>query len=253
MLEINALTAGYPGRPVLDGISFTAEPGQITAILGPNGCGKTTLLKALCGIVPIQRGQILLEGTSLTELPRNKRAQKIAYLPQSRQVPRINAGALVLHGRFPYLRYPRQYSASDIALARSAMESLDIAGLWDTPLEQLSGGQRQKVYIAMALTQDTPVILLDEPMVYLDIRHQLQLLTLTRELADRGKTVVTVLHDLPQALTRADKLLLLRSGRLLAQGTPEAVFQSGSLSTAFGVTVQRHPTPKGWHYYWEDA
>lgn len=251
MVNVQNLTAGYPGKTVLRDVSFSAREGQVTVILGPNGSGKSTLLKALCGILP-SAGSLQLDELPLGDLTRQELARKIAYLPQSRDVPEITAGRLVLHGRFPYLSYPRHYRQQDYEAAREAMEAMGIAGLAETPLARLSGGQRQKVYIAMALAQDTPVILLDEPTSFLDAAHQLQLLAQARALAARGKTVILVIHDLSHAMTAGDHLVLLQEGRIAAEGAPEAVYGSGKIEEAFGIRLCRFPTEKGWRYYCEE-
>ena len=248
MLEIRDLSAGYPGKPVLNNISLTLAEASVTAIVGPNGCGKSTLLKALAGILPAS-GSASLDGRDLLALPPRELAKKVAFLPQSRPVPEISVKNLVLHGRFPYLSYPRRYRQEDQAMAQAAMEKLGVADLADRSLNSLSGGQRQKVYIAMALAQDTPVVLLDEPNSFLDISHQLQLMDLAKLLAAEGKTVVPVLHDLSLALEWADSIAVFREGSCLLQGSPEDVFHSGSLDDAFGVRVQRMHTPYGWKYY----
>ena len=189
MLEIQNLTVGYGGEPVLEDISLAIPRGKVTVIAGPNGCGKSTLLKAIAGILPA-KGSIRLGGQELLTLSPRDLAQRIAYLPQNRQVPEITAKRLVLHGRFPYLSYPRRYSRRDEEIARQAMEALGIWDLADRNLAGLSGGQRQKVYIAMALAQDTPVVLLDEPNTFLDIAHQMQMMEQAKLLASEGKTVV---------------------------------------------------------------
>ena len=248
MIETRNLRAGYGGREILHGLTLTAEPGEVLALVGPNGCGKSTLLKALVGIVPSE-GEIHVDGKPVAQLPGNLLARHLSYLPQGKSVPDITAGRLVLHGRFPYLNYPRRYGPGDVAIARQAMEKLDIAGLWDTPVAALSGGMRQKVYIAMALAQGTENLLLDEPTTYLDIGHQLRLLGLTRELAREGRTLVMVLHDLPQALEYADRLAVMDSGQLLDTGTPEEIFARGSLRKAFGVTLNRFRAGDRWRYY----
>lgn len=253
MLEVRNLNFGYDGEPVLQNVSLTAQAGEITVIVGPNGCGKTTLLKALMGIHSPDSGQVLLDGENLGVLPPRELARRIACLPQNRQVPEITAGRLVLHGRFPYLSYPRHYRREDLAMARKAMETMGIADLEDRMLDTLSGGQRQKVYIAMALAQDTPVILMDEPTNFLDVAHQMQLIREARFLADAGKTVVLVLHDLSMALKTADNLAVLSRGQVLAHGSPEAVYASGSLEKAFGVCVSRIQTPDGWQYYYREG
>lgn len=249
MLEISNLSAGYPGNPVLDNISLTFTKGTVTVVAGPNGCGKSTLLKAMAGILPSQ-GQVLLEGETLCALSSRQRAQRVAFLPQSRQVPEITVRRLVLHGRFPYLSYPRQYGPADHAAAQNAMEALDLSDLADRSLASLSGGQRQKAYIAMALAQDTDVVLLDEPTTFLDIAHQLQLMGLAKSLAAKGKTVILVLHDLTLALEHADALVVMENGRMISAGTAEAVFQSGCLMPVFGVEVGRTQIDGHWKYFY---
>lgn len=248
MLEIRNLTAGYPGHPVLSGVCLTIPTGKVTAIIGPNGCGKSTFLKALAGILP-STGTLLLDGQNLTSLSPQERAKRIAYLPQNRPVPEITAERLVLHGRFPYLSYPRRYRPEDQAMARAAMEAMDITDLAQRSLPTLSGGQRQKVYIAMALAQDTPLILLDEPTTYLDIAHQMQLMAQARILADQGKTVLLVLHDLTLALEHADHIAVLHNGQTAAEGPPDTILQS-SPKDIFGVEINRVQTPNGWKYYY---
>lgn len=249
MLEIRNLTAGYPGHVVLENISLSIPGGAVTVIAGPNGCGKSTLLKALTGILPAT-GSVILEGQDLLTCDRQERARKVAFLPQNRQVPEITVKNLVLHGRFPYLSYPRRYRQEDLRMAEAAMAQMGVSELENRSLTTLSGGQRQKVYIAMALAQDTPVVLMDEPNAFLDIAHQLQLMEQAKALAEAGKTVVLVLHDLALAMEYADSLVVLHEGACLVQGTPEETFQSGCLDKAFGVKVQRFPTAEGWKYYY---
>ena len=249
MLEIQNLSSGYPNHPVLQNISLTFPKGSVTVIAGPNGCGKSTLLKALAGILP-SSGSLTLSGEDLGQLTPREMARRIAYLPQNRTVPEITARRLVLHGRFPYLSYPRRYRREDEDIANAAMKRLGIEDLAQRSLASLSGGQRQKVYIAMALAQDTPVVLLDEPNTYLDIAHQIRMMELARLLAEEGKAVVLVLHDLTMALEWAGRLVVMGEGTVLTQGTPEEVFQSGCLSQAFGVTVNRVRTEQGWKYYY---
>lgn len=248
MLEIRNLSAGYSGNPVLKNISLTIPRGAVTVIVGPNGCGKSTLLKALSGILPAS-GSVELDGRELLTLDRRELARTVAFLPQNRQIPEITVKNLVLHGRFPYLSYPRRYRPEDHRIAHKAMEQMGIESLSDRNLITLSGGQRQKVYIAMALAQDTPVVLMDEPNSFLDIAHQLQLTEHARSLAKEGKTVVLVLHDLSMAMDCADTLVVLQEGQCLFQGSPEEAFRSGNLDRAFGVQVHRADTPLGWKYY----
>ena len=248
MLEIRNLSAGYPGNPVLRDVTLSIPQGAVTVIVGPNGCGKSTLLKALAGILPAT-GSVTLKGEQLLSLDSRELAKRVAFLPQSRPVPEITVDSLVLHGRFPYLSYPRRYRQEDRAIARGAMEKMGVSHLADRSLTTLSGGQRQKVYIAMALAQNTPVVLLDEPNSFLDIRHQLQLTQQAKALAAEGKTVVLVLHDLSMAMDCADSLAVFSGGRCLFQGSPEDAFLSGCLETSFGVKPRRAKTPDGWKYY----
>lgn len=250
MLEIRNFSAGYKGKQVLQDVSVSIPQGAVTVIAGPNGSGKSTLLKALAGILPAT-GSVLLEGRELLQLDRRELAQTLAFLPQNRQIPEITAKNLVLHGRFPYLSYPRRYRAVDYHAAESAMNRMGVGDLADRSMLKLSGGQRQKVYIAMALAQDTPVVLMDEPNTFLDIAHQLQLMEEAKALAAEGKTVVLVLHDLTLALTYGDSLVVLQEGRCLFQGTAEEAFRSGCLDIAFGVKIQRFQTSDGWKYYYK--
>ena len=251
MLDLRNLTAGYPGLTVLEGVSLTLRPGRVLALLGPNGCGKSTLLRTVSGLLAPLAGEILLDGRALEDWSPREAARKIAYLPQSRTVPNITARRLVLHGRFPYLSYPRRYGPSDHAAVDRALEAADAGDLADRFLPELSGGQRQKVYLAMALAQETETLLMDEPTTYLDIRHQLETLALTRRLADSGRAVVLALHALCLALTLADAAAGLGEGRLLALGGPEEIYQSGVLERVMGVRLGRTAGEGGWRYFCE--
>ena len=251
MLEVKSLSAGYSDTHVLEHVDFRIPSGKVTVILGPNGCGKSTLLKALCGIIPADSGQVVLDGENILTLPQRQLAQRVAYLAQSRQIPDITVERLVLHGRFPYLGDPRRYRKEVYAIADAAMNTMGVAELADELVQNLSGGQRQKVYIAMALAQDTPVILLDEPTTYLDISHQLQLMQQARMLAAQGKTVAMIIHDLPHAFQTADHMILMQEGKIVADGTPEQIYASGMISSVFGVRLCRTGTEGGWRYYCE--
>ena len=219
MIELKNLRAGYPGRPVLEGISLDFRPGEVLAVIGPNGCGKSTLLRAANGLLPRTGGEVLVDSVPLERLPAKEIAQKIAYLPQSRTTPNITAGRMVLHGRFPYLSYPRRY-------------------------------RRQKVYLAMALAQDTETILMDEPTTYLDVGCQLEVMALARRLAEEGRAVVMVLHDLTLALRCAHRAALLHEGRVRQLGTPEELYRGEALEQVMGVTLGRVETAEGWRYFY---
>lgn len=249
MIELKNVRAGYPGKPVLHDLNLTIPAGQVTVIVGPNGCGKSTLLKALICLNPHHSGEILVDGKSIGEYAPNALARKIAYLPQKRSVPDITVRRMVLHGRFPYLSYPRHYRPQDHEAVDAALTRLGLTDLAETPMNKLSGGMQQKVYIAMALAQDTPVIAMDEPTAFLDISHQLQLMVLARELASSGKAVLLVLHDLPLALGYAHRIAVMKEGRILDAGTPEEIYTRGSLEQAFNVKIRRTAAEEGWQYY----
>lgn len=250
MIELQSLSAGYGGRTVLDRVSLTFPDGQITALLGPNGCGKSTLLRTVMGLHPASGGQVLVDGVPGGSLTSRQLARQVAWLPQSRGVPNITARRMVLHGRFPYLSYPRRYRKEDYEMADQALRWVGALDLADRPVRQLSGGQRQKVYLAMALAQDTKAVLMDEPTTFLDVGAQMEIMSLARRLAGEGKTVGLVLHDLPLALRWSHQAAVLDKGSLCFRGTPEEVFSSGVLEEVFGVKLGRLQTEDGWLYYY---
>ena len=239
MLELNRISAGYGKQSVLDGISTDFEQGRLTSIIGVNGCGKSTLLKAILGILPLSGGEIAVDGENLLTMSRNGIAKKIAYLSQGKSTPDMTVEQMVLHGRFPYLSYPRRYTGRDREIAYSAMERVGILDFARKPLCMLSGGMRQNAYIAMALAQDTDYILLDEPTTYLDIAHQLELMRLLKKLADNGKGIVTVMHDLPLAFDFSNKLTVMNNGGIIACGTPSELCNLPIIEDIFGVKIKQ--------------
>lgn len=251
MIQLEHVSTGYGPKLVVEDISLELKPGQVLTLLGPNGSGKSTLLRTIAGLHPLAGGQIWIDGTPAQELTRRQMAQKITYMPQSRTIPNITARKMVLHGRFPYLSYPRRYRKEDYDAAQRAMERADAWELADSPVQSLSGGQRQKVYLAMAMAQETQTILMDEPTTYLDIQHQLNLMTVSQQLARQGAAVVLVLHDLCLALRFSDCCVLLQEGQMVQQGTPEEVFQSGALDEVFHARLCRVKTQSGWRYYYD--
>ena len=251
MIELINMNAGYDRKVILHDINMRFEPGKVTALIGPNGCGKSTLFKAIVRINPHTSGRILVDGKEITNYSSKELAKKVAYLPQSRKVPDISVLSMVLHGRFAYLSYPRQYRKEDIEIARKALAWVGLSHLEEENVNRLSGGMQQKVYIAMALAQDAETILMDEPTTYLDISHQLRLMELAKKLANEGKAVVMILHDLSQALCTADWVEVLSEGRVMEAGTPENVYESGKLQEVFGVKIQHMDTVTGRHYVCE--
>lgn len=253
MVELKALTCRYGQEEVLHDIDLTFEEGKITIIVGPNGCGKSTLLKSIIGLNTDISGQIIVGGGSIEELESTALAQQVAYLPQNKIPTDIPVLRMVLHGRFPYLKYPRRYQKKDIEIAQKALEQMGIGHLSDKNINRLSGGVQQKVYIAMALAQNTSTILMDEPTVYLDVSYQIKLMEKARELADSGKAVVMVLHDLTQAFRIADKIVVMESGKIVMCAAPEQVYESGIVECVFGIRMDRIQTKNGWQYFYDKA
>ena len=239
MLEIKNVSAGYGNHTVLDGVTSGFQNGKLTSIIGQNGCGKSTLLKTALGILPLSQGEIILDGKNLHEMSRNEIARKIAYLAQGKNTPDMTVWQMVLHGRFPYLSYPRRYTDHDKKIANHAMEAVGISELKSKPLYTLSGGMRQNAYIAMALAQDTDYILLDEPTTYLDIAHRLKLMKLLRKLANNGKGIVAVMHDLLLAFEFSDEILVIQNGKTIAQQKPRELCETPVIQEIFNVKIHR--------------
>lgn len=249
MIEVRHLSVGYGDKPVLQDVTAAFPEGKVTVLIGPNGSGKSTLLKAALGLINVEKNSVFYDDVALEKLPRRVVARKAALLAQSRTTASLPAERLVLHGRFPYLSYPRQYREADKSIAREAMERVGVTAFAKRLVSELSGGQRQSVYLAMLLAQQTETVFLDEPTTYLDIRHQLELMHWMRSLAHEGRAVVLVLHDLPLAMEVADRLLVLEEGRLLREGTPEEVYDSGILESVFGVRFAKLAGEDGNHYF----
>ncbi len=251
MVEVENISAGYGKQKVLRDVSLTLREGQVTTLIGENGSGKSTLLKALLGFIPLMGGEIRMDGVPAKKFSRPELAKKIAYLAQGKTVPDVTAGRMVLSGRFPYLSYPRRYRACDIAAAADAMGRMGIAGLSEIPMAKLSGGMRQKVYIAMALAQQAGVIVMDEPTTYLDIGQQVKFAVLVKELAQAGKTVLLVLHDLPLALKISDQVAVLSGGKILSCGSAKEILASGVMGELYGVRIKSIRTEIGNQYFYD--
>ena len=251
MLELKQVFSGYGKEIKIFDISLSVPDKTIFTIVGPNGCGKSTLLRNMSGIQKPCSGNILLDNLPLSTVSRNELAKKLSYLPQNRNIPSITVNSMVLHGRFPYMGFPRRYKPEDKRAAEKAMEWAGILSLRDKEMGQLSGGEQQKVYIAMILAQNTKNVLLDEPTTYLDIRHQFEIMVLARKMRAEGKTVVMVLHDLNLALTYSDKLAVMQDGCLKICGTPDEIYQSGILNEVFSVKVTARQINEKKFYFFE--
>ena len=239
MLEFRELRAAYDGVETLHGVSAHLAPGKLTAIIGPNGCGKSTLMKCAVGLMKPSGGEILLNGQPLSVIPEKERARHLSYMPQSRIAPDISVRHLVTHGRYPHLKWGQSLRREDREIVQAAIERVKLGALVNRPVSRLSGGERQRAYLAMMLAQQTAVMLLDEPTAYLDLSSQFALMELLRALCGEGRSVILVLHELSLALEYTDSLLLMERGRLVAAGSPEEVYRSGQIQRVFSIDVRR--------------
>lgn len=249
MITVNDLCVSYDGVEILHGVDAAFPEGKVSVVLGPNGCGKSTLLKSIIRLNTEVSGAVTVGGENVDGLSQKELSRRVAYLPQSHNIPDITVERLVMHGRFPYLGYPRHYGRTDREKVRDALKWMGLTDYAGRKMEQLSGGQRQKVYLAMALAQDTDVILMDEPTTFLDIRNQLEMLELICRLSAEGKTVVMILHDFDLTLRCADHCLLLGDGNVLRAGAAREVLASPELARVFGVTPRFYETEDGTHCY----
>ena len=249
MIRVSGLKASYYEDEILHGVDAEFPEGKISVIIGPNGCGKSTTIRSIVRLVPDMEGSFTMDGKDLSELSQAELAKKIAYLPQSRSVPEITVGKLVMHGRFPYLSYPRRYRPEDREKVRQALEWVGMSHLAEKRMDAVSGGQRQMAYLAMALAQGTDVILMDEPTTFLDIRNQFEMLDRSRSLADSGKTIIMILHDFEAVLRYADHVVLMGGGRVHAAGTAREVLGSEAIKEVFGVEPRFFEADDGLHCY----
>ncbi|SCE23039.1 iron complex transport system ATP-binding protein [Streptomyces sp. DvalAA-19] len=236
-LEARDVRLGYGEREIVRDLSVTVPPGRITVIVGPNACGKSTLLRSMARLLAPTAGAVLLNGRSIQEMPTKEVAAVLGILPQSPTAPEgITVSDLVGRGRYPHQGWFRRWSAEDDEAVAQALLSTDVLELADRPVDELSGGQRQRVWIAMALAQRTDILLLDEPTTYLDASHQLDVLDLLTDLnRERGVTMVAVLHDLNLACRYADHMIAMKGGRILAEGAPVDIVTEELVGEVFGM------------------
>jgi iron complex transport system ATP-binding protein len=244
-LVARGVRLAYDDHVVVDGLDLEVPHGQITAIVGANACGKSTLLRALARLLTPTAGTVLLDGQEITRLPTREVARRLGMLPQGPVAPEgLTVEDLVSRGRFPHQRLLRRWSAEDQSIVEDALRATGVDVLRDRPIDELSGGQRQRSWIAMALAQDTELLLLDEPTTYLDLAHQLEVLDLLAELnEERGRTVVMVLHDLAHACRYADHVVAMKDGAVHATGAPREVVTAEFVNEVFGVRCQVAPCP----------
>jgi ABC-type cobalamin/Fe3+-siderophores transport system ATPase subunit len=244
-LQARNLDLAYDARKVSEQLNVSVPAEKVTVVIGPNACGKSTLLRALARLLTPQAGEVLLYEDNIKSFAPKKLARQLGLLPQSATAPfGITVADLVARGRFPHQQLLRQWSNDDEIAVERAMKATGIESIKHRHVEELSGGQRQRVWIAMLLAQDAPVMLLDEPTTFLDISHQLDVLELCRTLnRDEGRTIVVVLHELSQAARFADHLIVMKDGEIAATGAPADVLTEELLLDVYGLQARVFDDP----------
>lgn len=234
-LAAEGLCVGYGDEMIVRDVDLAIKPGTITALVGPNGCGKSTLLKAFARVLPPKSGRVTLDGAPIGSYPTRDVARKLALLPQGPVAPEgLTVTELVAQGRFPHQTLLRQWSPGDRAAVERAMALTDLETFADRPVHSLSGGQRQRCWLAMVLAQDTSLLLLDEPTTFLDLKVQVDLMSLlARIVAEEGRTMLLVLHELNLAAAFADHVVMMREGRVVAEGAGVDVIRPEELWQVF--------------------
>lgn len=236
-LHTNDINIGYSDRIIVEGLNLSIPEGQITALIGANGSGKSTILKTLARIMKPNSGQVYLDGKSIHHTPTKEIAKQIAILPQNPTAPDgITVSELVSYGRFPHQAGFGSLSKEDKEYVHWALHVTGMEMFHDRPVEQLSGGQRQRAWIAMALAQGTEILFLDEPTTFLDMAHQLEVLKLLQKLnAEQGRTIIMVVHDLNHASRYAQHMVAIKQGAVICEGTPDEVMTKDVLRKVFGI------------------
>jgi iron complex transport system ATP-binding protein len=236
-LKITSLSVGYGDKPIVQDVSLVAQEGALTILVGPNGCGKSTLLKAIARVLKPMSGTVTLDEASVHKIPTRTLAKSLALLPQGPIAPEgLTVHELVSQGRFPHQTLARQWSIEDSRAVADAMAAADVTDFAERRVDSLSGGQRQRCWIAMVLAQDTDVILLDEPTTFLDLKVQVDVMTLLQRIAhDQNRTLVVVLHELNIASMFGDKIIMMREGAIVDQGAPDDVMTRENLKAIFDL------------------
>ena len=235
MIELRHIGFSYERERILHNIDLTFARGELCAIVGPNGCGKTTLLKLIGRLQEPAEGEILLNARPLSQYDRKEFARNVALMPQTRPVPEMTVGEYVANGRYPYLAFAQKMSRADEEAVSRALETADVARFSQRSLSELSGGERQRAYLALLLAQDTECVLLDEPTTYLDLSAQFAVMQIMQKMRDAGKCVIVVLHDLGMALQYCDRIVVMQNGSVAAVDTPNALAASEIWNNVFDV------------------
>lgn len=243
-LHADNVTLRYDERTISQNLSIAIPDGSFTVIVGPNACGKSTLLRALSRLLSPSAGQVILDGKNISDLAAKDVARRLGLLSQSAVAPEgITVADLVARGRYPHQSFFRQWSTADEDAIIDAMGATRVTDLSDRLVDELSGGQRQRVWIAMVLAQETPILLLDEPTTFLDIAHQIELMDLLADLNGQGRTIVAVLHDLNHACRYASNLIAMKGGAIVAEGGPSAIVTERLVEDVFGLPSVIIPDP----------
>ena len=239
MIELSSISFAYGNKEVLKDISLNIRKGEIVGILGPNGAGKSTLIKLMSGVLSSRLGNILIDNKAINKISARERARLVALVPQENSIPfSFSAMEVVLMGRTPHLNLLGFESARDIEIARNSMVKTDCLEFTARDINSLSGGERQRVILARALAQEAEVLFLDEPTTFLDIKHQIGLHTILREEnKGKGTTIICALHDLNIASVFCDRIILLKEGKIVADGIPQEVITTEIINQTFGVSV----------------
>jgi hypothetical protein len=244
-LRTVSTTLGYKDVAIVENLNFNITDGSFTVIVGPNACGKSTLLRSLARLLEPLSGEILLDGKDISRLPTKLVAKRLGLLPQASVSPEgITVRDLVARGRFPHQRMLRQWSAEDDAAIEQALSATGVSELAHRQMDTLSGGQQQRVWISLVLAQQTSLLLLDEPTTFLDITHQLEVLNLCKRLHSSGNyTLIAVLHDLNLAFRYATHLIVMKEGGIVAEGTPETIVTADLIENVYGIECLIVPDP----------
>jgi len=240
LLHTKGLSLSYDSNTIIvHGLDLQIQRGSITALVGANGCGKSTLLRGLSRLLKPHNGSVHLDGQDIHAMKARDLAKQLGILPQSPTAPEgLTVHELVAQGRYPHQSWFQQWSEKDERIVEEALTTTNLTMFADRPVDTLSGGQRQRAWIAMALAQQTDVLLLDEPTTYLDLAYQMDVLDLLDDLNTQGRTIVMVLHDLNQAARYADTIVALRGGQIVAQGVPEEVMTPENILQVFGLQAE---------------
>ena len=239
MIDVKNVSFSYGDKKVLSDIKAQFKVGESAFIIGANGSGKSTLLSLIARLLTPNQGTISIDGENYKDLSSKEFAKKVSIMIQQRKIPDISVREFVSYGRYPYLSFSHSFSAEDERIVEDALLKTNTKEFAQTPLSCLSGGERQRVYIAMLLAQNTPYILLDEPTTFLDIQHSIEMMEILNELKKDGKGIIAVVHDVRAAFKYADRILILKDGKLILDSSADTAYESSELTDALGITLKK--------------